>query len=211
MILQNQTVICIKKESASWEMFNQNYYVKELPKRIDVLMLESGSLGHKFDTNVDPSKRYPSHYDDISRWATHLFCLGKFIHEQDSEWLLISETDVNLGQITDAEPGITLYNDEATVYIIDRSTAKTVLDNSLIYYTPFNELLSDLKKIGLINIHKNTNYFCKISYLPYYDFIPLILTFMLVFLILCPFYSLIAKSLISLTKVAATKETMVSR
>jgi len=211
MILQNQTVICIKKEAAGWETFNQNYYVKALPKRTEVDMLESGSLGHKFDTNVDPSKRYPSHYDDISRWATHLFCLGKFVHEHNSEWLLICETDVNLGQIEDPEPGLTLYNNEATVYLIDRSTAKTVLDNSVIYYTPYRDLLYDLKKIGLINIHKNASNFCKLSYLPYYDFIPLILIFILIFLIFCPFYSVIAKNLVSLTKVAASKETMVSR
>ena len=142
MILQNETVICIKTNEETWDQFNNNYYIKELPKRILLPLLEEGLLGYRFDTNVYPSYRKSEYYKDISNWATHIMTLSRFLQEYNSEWLLVVESQIDLGFITtNPKKGITLLGPGASVYLVDRSTAKKIIENSNIYYTSFSTLL----------------------------------------------------------------------
>lgn len=210
MELQNQTVFCIKIQNDLWDSFNTNVNIKSLPKRIDISLLEEGILGHQFDTKVEPSKRNPKFYKDIANWATHLFCLGKFLKEHDTEWLLVIESTIDLEVIDKAKPGITLFDERAKSYLIDRTTAQSVVDNSLIYYDSFRNTLEDLKNLELININNSTQ-FKKIGQNPFYIYLPFILLFIASILIIAPFYSELTKNFIRLTKMARSKETMVSR
>ena len=130
MILQNETVICIKTNEEAWDLFNDNYYIKELPKRIVLPLLEEGLMGHKFDTNVTPTHRKPEFFKDISSWATHMMALGRFVEEHSTTWLLVIESQQDLGFVPTPKKGLTLFGKS---YIIDRDTAKKILNNSRIY------------------------------------------------------------------------------
>jgi hypothetical protein len=203
-------VICIKTNDESWDTFNENTVIKGFPKRIDIHLFKEGLLGTRFDTNVEPSKRYPKFYKDISRWATHLFCIGKFVKESEKQYLFVSESDLNVEDIQNMDKtGLMLFDASAKSYSMDKETATIILDNSLIYYTPFPQLLEDLEKLNLINVEK-TQHFNKIqtfNYMPILLFFLFLLFFVL--LIFYPFYSPYAKRLIGLTKVLTPKIPMV--
>ena len=66
MNLQDETVMCIKTNEETWDLFNDNYYIKELPKRQLLPLLKEGLLGHIFDVNVAPQLRKPEYYKSIS-------------------------------------------------------------------------------------------------------------------------------------------------
>ena len=205
MDLQNNTVFCIKTKDGDWDTFNSNPLIKALPKRVDITEFEEGLLGHQFDTNVEPSKRNPQNYKMAAEWATHIFCLGKFIKEYDTDWLLIIDSDLNLEALPEFEEGITLFNDDAKSYLVDRKTAQIILDNALIYYTPYKNMLEDLRILELIHIHNGPN-FSVIKPFFFYEYFPFILFLLILLLLICPFYGIITESLISLTKMARPKE-----
>jgi hypothetical protein len=194
-------VICIKTNDESWDTFNENTVIKGFPKRIDIHLFKEGLLGTRFDTNVEPSKRYPKFYKDISRWATHLFCIGKFVKESEKQYLFVCESDLNVEEIQVANKTVVSYDERARAYSIDRETARVIIENSLIYYTPFPKLLEDLEKLNLIKIEK-TPYFNKIqtfSYIPVVLFVLFLIFFIL--LIFYPFYIPYTKRLIGLAEV----------
>jgi hypothetical protein len=207
----NLEVICIKTNDETWDTFNENTVIKGFPKRIDIHLFKEGLLGTRFDTNVEPSKRYPKNYKEISRWATHLLCIGKFLKESKKQYLFVCESDLNVESINiNDKTGLILYDDTAKSYSMDRETAQIILDNSLIYYTPLPQLLEDLKKLNLIHVEKALQF----NKIQTFNYIPILLFFLfLIFFILLifyPFYSPIAKRLIGLTKVLTPKIPMVS-
>jgi hypothetical protein len=203
-------VMCIKINDETWDIFNENTVIKGFPKRIDIQLFKEGLLGTRFDINVEPSKRNPKYYKEISRWATHLLCLGKFLKESDKQRLFVVESDLNVEYIpNEVKTGLLLFDNSAKSYSIDRPTAQTILDNSIIYYTPFLQLLEDLERLKLIKIEKTSN-FNKIQTFSYIPLILLSLFFILfILLIFYPFYSTISKRLVGLTKVLTPKIPMV--
>jgi len=202
-------VFCVKTNDETWDSFNEHTVIKDFPKRIDIQLFKEGLLGTQFDTNVEPSKRNPKFYKDISRWATHLLCIAKFIKESNKAHLFVVESDLNIENIH-TKTGLILFDGSAKSYTMDRKTAQVILDNSLIYYTPFPQLLEDLERLNLIKIEK-APYFKKLqtfSYIPILLFILFIIFFIL--LIFYPFYSPYAKSLIGLAEMLTAKIPMVS-
>ena len=156
MILQDNTVICIKTNEETWDLFNSNYYVKEIPKRKQLLLLKEGIMGHIFDINVVPQFRKPEYYKSISFWASHIMALTSFVKEETSEWLLVIESDVDLGYIHEPEKGFTLLSSDARSYIVDRDTANIIINNSLVYYDSFLQTVKDMGALHLIEYREAT-------------------------------------------------------
>ena len=120
MIIQDNTVICIKTSEELWDLFNDNYYIKEIPKRQQLVILNEGLLGHIFDVNVAPQFRKPEYYKSISLWATHMMALTKFVKEETQTWLLVIENTIDLGFIQEPKKGLTILAPSASAYIVDR-------------------------------------------------------------------------------------------
>jgi len=211
MILQDQTVICIKTDEETWDLFNDNYYIKELPKRQQLQLLKEGLLGHIFDINVASQFRKVEHYKSISLWATHMMALSKFVKEETTDWLVVIENQVNLEQIHEPERGFTILAQNAAAYIVDRHTAEIIIDNSLIYYDTFLKTIKDLNGLGLITIHETKTPFSKLQKNKLYFYLPFILVLLFALIVLfSPLYSILTKGLVGFAKMTGTEEAMMS-
>ena len=209
MIIQDQTVICIKTNDEAYDIFNDNYYVKELPKRQIIPLFKEGLLGHIFDTNVAPEFRKPEYYKSISSWATHMMAISKYVNEEKNDWLLVIENQVDLGNINEPKKGITLLAPNSSAYIVDRETATKIVENSVIYYDSFLNMLQDMKNLDLINLNEDI-VFTEIKENLFYKYLPFILLLLFAFMLFGPLYSIFSKSFIGLTKMSGTEETSIS-
>ena len=167
-------------------------------------MLEDGILGHRFDTNVYPLYRNQHHYKDISRWATHSVAIARFVEEHKSDWLLVIESQIELSVLPELVDGLTLLGPDISAYIVDRTTAQIIVDNSLIYYAPFPTVIADLQKLDLIKVNES-RILQTIKKPPNVFLLILILLFII---LAYPLYSLCAKGFVSLTKMFGTVESV---
>ena len=158
MFLNKETVICIKSNppSETWDYFNDKTEIINLPKRENVLAYPIGTLSSKFDYMVEPSCRTVAHQHEIAKWATHMSIIGNFLGGK-TNWLFVIEDNINLTDLTLVvdSPGLSLFDRKAGCYLMDRTTAKAVLDNSKIYYTPLEQVFQELTQLKIININTN--------------------------------------------------------
>jgi hypothetical protein len=161
MFLNKETVICIKSNppSETWDYFNDKTEIINLPKRENVLAYPVGTLGSKFDYLVEPQCRIETNKKEIARWATHISILGKFL-EGKTNWLFVIEDNINLTDLTAIveNHGLTLFDSNAASYLLDRATAKKILDNSKIYYAPIAQVFKELESLQIININPSTDF-----------------------------------------------------
>jgi hypothetical protein len=190
-------------------MFNNNYYVKELPKRQIIPLFKEGLLGHIFDTNVAPEFRKPEYYKSISLWATHMMAISKYVNEEKNDWLLVIESQVDLGHINQPKKGITLLAPDSSAYIVDRETATKIVENSVIYYDSFLNMLQHMKNLDLINVNEDI-VFTEIKTNLFHKYLPFILLILFAISLFGPIYSIFSKSLVGLTKMSGTEEPSIS-
>lgn len=161
MFLNKETVICIKSNppADTWDYFNDKTEIINLPKRENVLAYPIGTLSSKFDYLVEPSCRTSITQPEIAKWVTHMSIIGKFL-EGKTEWLFVVEDHINVSDLTIIleNPGLTLFDNNAGSYLIDRNTAKAIQDNSRIYYAPLAQVFQELATLKIVNINPSTEF-----------------------------------------------------
>ena len=218
MKIQEQQVVIIKNNINTFEAFEQQSGIMALPKREVFSMIEPGRVGGRFDTRVSPDKRNAANYLAASRWATHSALMGLFI-KSDYEWLLIIEDSCAVPHTlletieSSVKPGLNIYSDTATIYVVDRLTAKSIVKNISMFYAPYETMLDDMEKLKLIEVHKTPIATKFNTYTQFISYLPLLfglLLALLLFFMLCPYDRFFTKNGISLTKMFGTEEAAVS-
>jgi hypothetical protein len=218
MKIQEQQVVIIKNNINTFESFAQQAGIMAMPKREVFTMIDSGRVGGRFDIRVSPDKRHESNYAAASRWATHSALMGLFI-KSDYEWLLIIEDScaVPLSLLETIEvsvkPGLNMFSDTATIYVVDRLTAKSIVKNTSMFYAPYETMLDDMEKLNLITVHRTPIVSKFTTYTYMYSYIPLmcgIFLALFLFFMLCPYDRFFTKNGISLTKMFGPEEAVVS-
>jgi hypothetical protein len=220
MKLQNEKIVFLRNTGESWAQFENQDGVRALPKYDSFIMIPEGKVGSTVDYRVTPKLRQEKYHKEASRWATHFATIAQFV-KSDKTYLFVCEDSIELleAQIPQIEevtktPGIKILAPEGKAYILDKETAKIIQDNGYIFYANWGQILQDLKNLNLINL-ETIPILKKIgstsSILLHIFFIVLLLTLALgIFLLLCPLDGFWTKNIISLTKVTATEETVVS-
>jgi len=218
MKIQEEQIVIIKNDIQTFDLFEEQSGIKALPKREIYSMIPAGRIGGSSDVRVSPNQRTSANHAAASRWATHHAILSIFI-KSNFNWLLLIEdtctfSESSIEQIEKTVgSGITLLNENATAYIVDKLTAKSIIENIGSFYAPLHTSLQDVEKLGLIRI--NNLYILepfKPNTLLYY-YLPLFLGFVLamcLFFMLCPYDRFFTKKGISLSKMFASEEAVVS-
>lgn len=191
MFLNKQTVICIKSNppSETWDYFNEKTELVNLPKRNIVLELPESILNSLYEPLVEPSSRIFENRQDIRTWATHMATLEQFVQTAKTNYLFVctDNIDINSLEQIQEQPGLTLYDPDASAYLVDLQTAKVILENNKIYYNKLINSFKDLAALKLIQLNYGIE-FPKIK-------LPFLLALLFVFLICLFLYqSLIIKS-----------------
>jgi len=202
MNLQRESVVVIKRPHISVE---EPTGVLDLPKRTTYVQV---SQPFEFDpraiANQCTSPEFP-------RWITHMAIIELFEQQTKHDWLFVIENDVDLRTEDlpriEGKPGLTVYSDGA--YLLDKSTAKIIVDQCRLFYTPIHQQFADLEKLNLIAIHRpfqlpliQTNWF--------YIYIPFILLALAALLLLYPLYRPVkSEQLVRLAEVLTPKEAAV--
>jgi len=202
MNLQRESVVVIKRPHITAE---EPTGILDLPKRETYVQVPQP---FEFDPRAIASQRTSP---EFPRWITHMAVIELFSIQTKDEYLFVIENDVDLRTEDlpriEAKPGLTLYG--AGAYLLDKPTAKIIVDQCRLFYTPIHKQFADLEKLNLITIHKpfqlpliQTNWF--------YMYIPFILLALAALLLLYPLYcSLQSKQLVRLAEVLTPKEAAV--
>jgi hypothetical protein len=205
MNLQREKVVVIRRYN-----YDEPAGIRDLPKRD--IYLEVSQLS-EFDNRAVPEQRKSP---ERSRWTTQLAILELFLLSTNN-WLLLLEDDVNLQSEhlekiqNAAKPGLTLFSDDASAFLLDKGTAATIVAENRLFYAPLNEVFTDLQKLGKLQIQKPFT-LPKLSPNHLYTYLPLILTVTASLLILFgPTYRPFTKQFIGLAEVLGTEEPSMSR
>jgi len=218
MKIQEQQVVIVKNNIDMFESFTQQAGIMALPKREVFTMIQPGRVGGRFDTRVSPDKRNSTNYEAASRWATHSALMGLFI-KSDYTWLLIIEDScaVPLTVLETIEanvkPGLNMFSDTATIYVVDRLTAKSIVKNTSMFYAPYETMLNDMEKLNLITVHRTPIVAKFNTYTLLYSYLPLLFGLFLaifLFFMLCPYDRFFTKNGISLSKMFGPEEPIIS-
>jgi hypothetical protein len=223
MILQNEHIVFIRNTAESWDMFENQDGIVALPKYESIMMISKQNIGNKTDIRVASHLRYDKHKIDAARWATHLGILHSFM-KSNKNYLFVCEDDrvLNESDIKSIEDfgrkgGLQLLacdSKKSKAYVIDKSTAKIITENTYLFYTDLDNILEDIKKLSLIHIEYNP--LLQKKEVINSSLVNLIFVFFVLFLglgifyILCPFNSFSTKNLICLTKMFTSKEATMS-
>lgn len=220
MLQANAKVVFLRNTTESWAQFEIQDGVTELPKYEYFIIIPTGKVGKLVDYRVLPSLRTEENESEASRWATHFAVLALFL-KSDKSYLFVCEDaiELNANSIPQIEkiaesPGLHILAPKAQAYIIDKLTAKIIVENAYLYYARWDIILDDLHKLNLIN--KTQNHLLKkvpesYTWLFEYLFIVLLLlTGIVLFYMLCPFNGFFTQNLISLAEVLTPKEAVVS-
>lgn len=221
MMLQTDTkVVFLRHTSESWTNFEIQDGVTELPKYEYFIMIPTGKVGKLVDYRVLPILRTAENEAEASRWATHFAVLALFL-KSDKSRLFVCEDSItlntsNIPQIEKiaTEPGLHILAPKAQAYIIDKETAKIIVENAYLYYANWDIILDDLHKLKLISktqtplLEKMPNSY---TWLYNYLFIVLLLLACIgLFYMLCPFNGFYTKKVVSLAEVLTTEEPIMS-
>jgi hypothetical protein len=237
MKLTDTKIVFLRNKSETWELFESTCGVQALPKYDMFIMIPEGKIGSRLDYRVIPSLRNKKNYPQTSRWATHYAIIAEFL-KSPQETLFVCEDGIEIKSyqisaieslILEKNKGMIFLTESnlAQAYIIDKHTAKIIIDNIYTYYNDFETMLKDMKKLDLIHIENRSllnqiqNNNNPLLNLKYFSFNPSYLLFLIFFLILilCLSYflplhpsnsTLFSKNLIGSAKVFAPKETLVS-
>ena len=157
MFLNKQTVICIKSNppSETWDYFNEKTELINLPKRNVVLELPETILSSLYEPLVEPSSRILENRQHIRTWATHMATLEQFVESAQTDYLFVCTDNIDINSLEQIkeQPGLTLYDPDALVYLVDLPTAKAILENNKIYYNRLIQIFIDLAALKLIQLN----------------------------------------------------------
>ena len=132
-----------------------------------------------------------------------------------ANWLFVIEDDVNLEsedikRIEDeATQGLILLTNDASAYVLDKPTARTIIEQNRLFYGPLSQVFQDLKQLGLISLSQPF-LLEKIKPNRLWLYSPLILTTAAALLILFgPAYRFFTQNSITLTEVLTAKESAI--
>lgn len=199
MNLQRESVVVIKRPHITAE---EPTGVLDLPKRATYVEVPQP---YEFDPRAIASQRTSP---EFPRWITHMAVIELFAQQTKHDWLLLLENNVDLRteDLTriEAKPGLSLFNEGA--YLIDRPTAKTIVEHSRMFYAPIHQVFADLEKLNLITIHRPFQ-LPLIHPLWFYDYIPFILCLIASLLLLYPLYcSIHSEQFVGFAEVLTAKE-----
>jgi len=220
MLQTDAKVVFLRNTTESWAQFENQDGVTELPKYEYFIMIPTGKVGKTVDYRVLPSLRTAENEAEASRWATHFAVLALFL-KSDKSQLFVCEDSItlNASDISKIEkiaesPGLHILAPKAKAYIIDKETAKIIVENTYLYYANWDIILDDLHKLNLIN--KTQTLLLKkmpesYAWLYSYLFLALLLLASIgLFYMLCPFNSFYTKKVVSLAEVLTTEEPVMS-
>lgn len=202
MNLQRESVVLIKNRQTPQD---ESAGVIDLPKRTTYVCLPEPT---EFDHRAVPEfKDAPGR----GRWITHLAIIELFLLST-KKWLFIIEDDVNLESDDikrieeEAKQGLVLLSSDASAYLMDKPTAKTIIEQNRLFYGPLSQVFQDLKQLGLISLSQPF-LLEKIKPNRLWLYSPLILTTTAALLILFgPAYRFFTQNSITLTEVLTAKE-----
>ena len=205
MNLQRESVVLIKNRVAPQD---ESAGIEDLPKRTTYVCLPEPT---EFDHRAVPGfKDAPGR----GRWITHLAIIELFLLS-NSSWLFIIEDDVNLQpedikRIEDeATQGLILLTSDTSAYVLDKPSARTIIEQNRLFYGPLHEVFQDLNKLGLIKL-KSPFLFQKIKPNSLWQYLPLILSALSASLILFrPAYRFFTQGRITLTEVLGAEESSI--
>ena len=205
MNLQRESVVLIKNRQMPQD---ESAGVQDLPKRtIYVCLPEPTEFDHRA---VPEFKDAPGR----GRWITHLAIIELFLMST-ANWLFVIEDDVNLEsedikRIEDeATQGLILLTNDASAYVLDKPTARTIIDQNRLFYGPLSQVFQDLKQLGLIEL-KSPFLLEKIKPNRLWQYLPLVLSAISAFFILLgPAYRFFTQGRITLTEVLGAEESAI--
>ena len=151
MNLQREKIVIIKQGH-----YEEPTGVLDLPKRDTYLMVPPVHDAHMDDRAV-PAARQSS---EFPRWITHTAILELFLRESKHDWLLVLEDHINFETThiqklqSVAQKGVYLLDAEAGAYLIDKPTAKIVLEQNRVFYASIGKVFDDLHELHLIEFSK---------------------------------------------------------
>lgn len=214
MRLIDNTVICIRSTTEQYDYFEQQSGIKVFPKREMFTVVNEELLNGFNEPRIIPELRQKN-LDSVAQWVTHTAIMETFLKTTTKPWLYIIEDKVEFSehsiQLIEAsvKPGFNKLESQSSAYIVDRETAKIITRNAQIYYAPYDTYITDLAKLGLIQLHENI-VLKKLSYPFLYDYFPVVVIFLLVFLYISPLYRIFSslfEQLIGFTKMFTAKIT----
>ena len=202
MNLQRESVVVIKRPLIDAE---EPTGVLDLPKRETYVQVPQPL---EFDPRAIASQRTSP---EFPRWITHMAVIELFSIQTKHEYLFVIENDVDLRTEDlpriEAKPGLSVYNDGA--YLLDKSTAKIIVEQCRLFYTPIHQQFADLEKLNLIAIHRPFRLPLIQTYW-FYMYIPFILLALAALLLLYPLYRPVkSEQLVRLAEVLTPKEAAV--
>jgi hypothetical protein len=219
MKLQNEKIVFLRNTGESWAQFEKQDGIQALPKYDSFIMIPEGKVGSTVDYRVIPKLRQEKYQKEASRWATHFATIAQFL-KSDKTHLFVCEDNIELleAQIQQIEeatktPGIKILGPKAQAYIVDKETAKIIQDNAYIFYANWEEIISDLNKLNLIELEEipilkkigSTS-----TILLHILFVILLLGMSAcIFLLFCPLDGFWTKNSISLAEVPTAKEAVI--
>jgi hypothetical protein len=214
MRIIDNSVICIRSNTEQYDYFEQQSGIKIFPKREMFTVVNEELLNGFNEPRIIPELRQKN-LDLVAHWVTHTAILETFLKNTTKKWLYIiedkvefSEHHINLIEAS-VKPGFNKLESHTSAYIVDRETANIITRNAQIYYAPYDTYISDLAKLGLIQLHENI-VLKKLSYPFLYDYFPVLVIFLLLFLYIGPLYRIFSKlfeQLIGFTKMFTAKIT----
>jgi len=213
MLNTSISVACIKSSPEQFDYFESQTGIKAIPKRKTYSTIAETHFSGFNEPRIVPELRNNRDLKAIANWATHTAIIETFLKTETTNWLFVIEdtntlNDYDLPIIEDQlKPGFNSLSE--TAYIVDRHSAEIIAKNARIYYTPFQSYISDLSKIGLININRVTNLKPLIN--PFwYVYLPFIYVLLFVLFCIIPLYWGFKQSIGS-TELFRTKEPSISR
>jgi len=202
MNLQRESVVVIKRPLIDAE---EPTGILDLPKRKTYVQVPQP---FEFDPRAVANQRTSP---EFPRWITHMAIIQLFAQQNKYNWLFLIENDVDLRSEDlpriEAKPGLSIYS--AGAYLLDKPTAKIIVEQCRLFYKPIQQQFADLEKLNLITIHRPFQ-LPLIRTIPFYDYIPFILLILAALLLLYPLYRPVkSEQLICLAEVLTAKEATV--
>ena len=173
MNLQREKVVIIKRG-----LYEEPTGVLDLPKRDTYLVIPPIHNAHLDERAVPSQRRSP----EFPRWVTHMAVLELFTLQTDHNWLLVLEDHVDFQSHhisilqTEAKNGVYTLTNDGSAYLIDKTTAKIIIEQNKVFYAPLSQVFQDLQKLNLIQL--NTPCLLEtISTINWYMYLPFFLLF----------------------------------